>query len=180
MDLFTLRPGYREGLPQRKQSLETLDPESLHKMPATYGAIEQNSPAVHVPDEDNDSVLAEMASPVETTLSLRGVLAGVAIGVLICFASIYYGLQAGQNNSMPLASALLGYSLMKPFARYMRTPFSPMENVLAMTVAASMGGIPTTAGLAGITPALENLLTADESGPLKFTVWKVIHWSLSV
>lgn len=116
----------------------------------------------------------------ERTFSLRGIAAGAVIGSVICFASIYYGLQAGQTNSMPLPSALMGYAVVKPFAKYMRTSYTPMENVLAMTVAASMGGIPMTAGLCGIIPALEYLVPADQNGPLTFSLLRLILWSLSV
>lgn len=116
----------------------------------------------------------------EQTFSLRAILAGGFIGILICFASLYYGLQAGQTNSMPLPSVLLAYAVFKPLARYLRRPFNPNENVLAMTVAASMGGIPYTAGLSGIIPALEYLTTAHDHGPLKFTLWQLILWCLGV
>ncbi|KAF2802484.1 uncharacterized protein BDZ99DRAFT_527510 [Mytilinidion resinicola] len=75
----------------------------------------------------------------EQTFSLRGILAGLFIGTLICFASLYYGLQAGQTNSMPLPSVLLAHAVFKPFARYLHRPFNPSENVLVMMIAASMG-----------------------------------------
>lgn len=116
----------------------------------------------------------------EHTFSLRGILAGGFIGTLICFASIYYGLQAGQTNSMPLPSALLAYAVFRPFTRFLRRQFNPNENVFVMTVAASMGGIPYTAGLSGTIPALEYLTTSRDNGPIKFTLWRLILWCLGV
>lgn len=114
------------------------------------------------------------------TLSLRGVVSGVLIGSLICFASLYYGLQSGNTNSMPLPSIVLAFSLFKPLQRYLHTPFNPNENVLAMTVAASMGGFPYAAGLAGVIPALEFLVPERDNGPLSFALPRLVLWSLSV
>lgn len=116
----------------------------------------------------------------EQTFSFRGLFAGAFIGTLICFSSIYYGLQAGQTNSMPLPSALLGYAVFGPFARLLRRQFNPNENVFVMTVAASMGGIPYTAGLSGTIPALEYLTTSRDNGPMKFALWRLILWCLAV
>ncbi|KAK0622080.1 OPT oligopeptide transporter protein-domain-containing protein [Bombardia bombarda] len=153
-------------------------------MSQSYGATgtsaDQDPSAQSSRGESPDTQLLNSTSPIEKTFSLRAIIAGIAIGTPVSFASIYYGLQAGQTNSMPLPSALLGYAIMKPFAAFMSTPFSPMENVLTMTVAASMGGISMTAGLCGIIPALEYLLTSDDNGPLTFTTLQVILWSLSV
>ena len=149
-------------------------------MPATYGTADSERAGPGPLSHENDPRSLDIASSEESTFSLRAVIAGAVIGIPICFSSIYYGLQANQNNSMPLPSAVLGYAIMRPFAKYMRTPYGPKENVLTMTVAASMGGMPTTAGLCGIIPALEYLLTADENGPLQFTLWRAILWSLSV
>lgn len=116
----------------------------------------------------------------EPTFSWRGVLMGILIGAIISFASVYYGLQSGKTNSMPLPSALLGYVCFKPLLPYLKTPFNPKENVLVMTVAASMGGIPVTTGVTGIIPALEYLLSAADNGPLKFPLTRLFLWSLGV
>jgi uncharacterized oligopeptide transporter (OPT) family protein len=49
-----------------------------------------------------------------------------------------------------------------------------------MTVAASMGGIPYTAGLCGVIPALEFLLPRRKNGPINFDLPRLILWCLSV
>ena len=64
--------------------------------------------------------------------------------------------------------------------KVLHTPYSPMENVLVMTIAASMGGMPVTAGLDGIIPALEYFITPKDKGPMKFPLWHIILWSSSV
>ena len=113
----------------------------------------------------------------EPTFSLRAVLAGAFIGSLICSSSLYYGLQSGNTNSMPLPSVVLAFALFKSLNKYLRAPLTPTENVMVMTVAASMGGIPYTAGLAGVIPALEFLVVG---GPMRFGLGRLILWSLSV
>jgi hypothetical protein len=49
-----------------------------------------------------------------------------------------------------------------------------------MTIAASMGAMPVTAGLDGIIPALEYLITPRDNGPMKFSLWHLILWSSGV
>ena len=68
----------------------------------------------------NLSVVLQTEHIPEQTFSLRGILAGGFIGILICFASIYYGLQAGQTNSMPLPTTLLAYAVFRPFSPFLR------------------------------------------------------------
>jgi hypothetical protein len=116
----------------------------------------------------------------ERTISVRAVIGGLLIGAMICFANLYFLLQAGLNNSMPLPSALLGYMVFQPISKYLHTPYSPMENVLVMTIAASMGAMPVTAGLDGIIPALEYLITPRDNGPMNFSLWDLILWSSGV
>lgn len=81
---------------------------------------------------------------------------------------------------MPLPSALLGFIIFQPISKYLRAPYSPMENVLVMTIATSMGAMPVTAGLDGIIPALEYLVTSRDNGPMNFTLWHLIIWSSGV
>jgi uncharacterized oligopeptide transporter (OPT) family protein len=78
---------------------------------------------------------------------------------------------------MPLPSALLGYVVFQPISKYLRTLYSPMENVLVMTIAASMGAMSVVAGLDGIIPALEYLITPSDNCPMKFSLWHLILWS---
>lgn len=134
--------------------------------------------AQHESGEASQAQLEEDAN--EQTFSLRSIVAGGIVGSLICFASVYYGLQSGNTNSMPLPSVLLVFAMFRPFAKHLRIRFTPNENVMAMTVAASMGGIPYTAGLCGVIPALEFLLPSRENGPVTFDLPRLMLWCLSV
>ncbi|KUJ18845.1 uncharacterized protein LY89DRAFT_732387 [Mollisia scopiformis] len=78
----------------------------------------------------------------ECTITLRAVIAGLLIGAMICFANLYFRLQVGLNNSMPLPSALLGYIVFQPISKYLRTPYSPMENALVFYFMPSIAKVP--------------------------------------
>ncbi|KAF1845405.1 OPT superfamily oligopeptide transporter [Cucurbitaria berberidis CBS 394.84] len=123
--------------------------------------------------------LAEQASQPQN-FTLRGVLAGLAIGVLICFSNMYFGLQTGWVSSMAMPSALIGFAYFKVVARTLKIPFTPVENVLVQSVAGSVGTMPLGCGFVGVIPALNYLLKPEENGPLDISLWKLIVWSVGI
>lgn len=60
------------------------------------------------------------------------------------------------------------------------TPFTPQENALVQTVAGALSGMPMTAGLAGLIPALEFLVLPSEHGPLSFSLGRLYIWALGI
>ncbi|KAF2036679.1 oligopeptide transporter-like protein [Setomelanomma holmii] len=112
--------------------------------------------------------------------TLRGVLVGLAIGVVICFSNMYFGLQTGWVSGMAMPSALIGFAYFKVVARTLKLPFTPVENVLVQSVAGSVGTMPLGCGFVGVIPALNYLLTEDENGPLDISLWKLIIWSVGI
>jgi uncharacterized oligopeptide transporter (OPT) family protein len=107
--------------------------------------------------------------------TLRALLLGLAIGVLIAFSNTYFGLQTGWISSMSMPSALIGFAYFKGlralmgglgdnFARFgFGDDFSEVENVLVQTVAGSVGTMPLGCGFVGVVPALEFLLKPSET-----------------
>lgn len=107
--------------------------------------------------------------------TLRALLLGLAIGVLIAFSNTYFGLQTGWVSSMSMPSALIGFAYFKGlralmgglgegFARFgFGNDFSEVENVLVQTVAGSVGTMPLGCGFVGVVPALEFLLKPSET-----------------
>ncbi|KAJ9640921.1 OPT super [Coniosporium tulheliwenetii] len=89
--------------------------------------------------------LASRASEPQN-FTLRGVLVGLAIGVVICFSNMYFGLQTGWVSSMSMPSALIGFAYFKTVSRLIAFPFSPVENVLVQSVAGSVGTMPLGCG----------------------------------
>ena len=107
--------------------------------------------------------------------TIRAVLLGLLIGVLIAFSNTYFGLQTGWISGMAMPSALIGFAYFKGLRALMcrlggtfqrwgwGEGFSEVENVLVQTVAGSVGTMPLGCGFVGVVPALEFLLRPDET-----------------
>ncbi len=123
--------------------------------------------------------LADQASQAQN-FTLRGVLVGLAIGVIICFSNTYFGLQTGWVSGMAMPSALIGFAYFKSVAQFISYPFTPVENVLVTTVAGAVGTMPLGCGFVGVMPALNYLLNPEENGPLVLGTGKLIIWALGI
>ncbi|KAF2758410.1 oligopeptide transporter-like protein [Pseudovirgaria hyperparasitica] len=123
--------------------------------------------------------LAQRASAPQN-FTIRGVLVGLVIGVVICFSNMYFGLQTGWVSGMAMPSALLGFAWFKVVARTLSYPFTPVENVLIQSVAGSVGTMPLGCGFVGVLPALNFLLKPEENGPLDISLWKLVVWALGI
>lgn len=129
--------------------------------------------------DDAQNFLAEQAEQGQN-FTVRGVLVGLAIGVIICFSNMYFGLQTGWVSGMTMPAALIGFGFFKTVARCIDYPFTPVENVLVQTVAGALGTMPLGCGFVGVMPALEFLLKPEENGPLLLSTGKLIVWSLGI
>lgn len=126
-------------------------------------------------------------------VTFRGTIVGLGIGTLILLSNFQFGLQTGWVSMMSLPAALLAYSIFKvtdsSFWR-LSFPFSPQENVYVQSVAVAVATGPLAFGFIGIVPAIEKLLTPEESGLMKelqlqltetFDLfkpwWKLLIWS---
>ena len=128
---------------------------------------------------DARKFLAEQADQ-RQNFTVRGVLVGLAIGVVICFSNMYFGLQTGWISGMAMPSALIGFAFFKSISRYIDYPFTPVENVLVQTVAGAVGTMPLGCGFVGVIPALNYLLSPEENGPIKLGIGKLIIWSVGI
>lgn len=115
-----------------------------------------------------------------TNFTLRGVIAGALIGVIICFSNTYFGLQTGWVSGMAMPASLIGFAVFKSLSRHLKLPFSPVENVLIQTVAGAVGTMPLGCGFVGVMPALEFLLEKNEGAPIELGLWKLIVWSFGI
>ncbi|KAL6708939.1 OPT superfamily [Coniothyrium glycines] len=123
--------------------------------------------------------LADRASEPQN-FTIRGVLVGLAIGVVICFSNMYFGLQTGWVSGMAMPSALIGFAYFKVVAKTLKLPFTPVENVLVQSVAGSVGTMPLGCGFVGVIPALNYLLKPEENGPLDISLWRLIIWAVGI
>jgi uncharacterized oligopeptide transporter (OPT) family protein len=112
--------------------------------------------------------------------TLRGLLAGLLIGVLICFCNTYFGLQTGWGSGMSMPSSLIGFAFFKSISKYLETPFEPVENVLVQTVAGAVGTMSLGCGFVGFIPAIEFLLEPAEGAPIGLGIGRLIVWSLGI
>ena len=129
--------------------------------------------------DNAQAFLAERADQGQN-FTLRGVLVGLAIGVIICFSNTYFGLQTGWVSGMTMPAALIGFGFFKTVARCIDYPFTPVENVLVQTVAGALGTMPLGCGFVGVMPALNYLLRTDENGPVVLSTGKLVIWSLGI
>ncbi|TGO11890.1 hypothetical protein BTUL_0099g00230 [Botrytis tulipae] len=112
--------------------------------------------------------------------TVRGILVGLGVGLIICFSNMYFGLQTGWVSSMAMPASLIGFAFFKTLSKYLDLPFTPVENVLVQTVAGSMGTMPLGCGFVGVMPALNYMLKKEEQGPIFLSTWKLILWSLGL
>ncbi|KAL9124438.1 MAG: hypothetical protein Q9217_006231 [Psora testacea] len=138
-----------------------------------------NSSSSLLQRDDAQRFLAQQAEEGQN-FTLRGVVVGLAIGVIICFSNMYFGLQTGWVSGMAMPAALIGFAFFKTVARCIDYPFTPVENVLVQTVAGALGTMPLGCGFVGVMPALEYLLKPEENGPLVLSTGKLIIWALGI
>ncbi|KAF7891066.1 uncharacterized protein EAF02_001391 [Botrytis sinoallii] len=140
--------------------------------------------------EDNDNALRRRRSEQRRFIAahaeegqnftVRGILVGLGVGLIICFSNMYFGLQTGWVSSMAMPASLIGFAFFKTLSKHLDLPFTPVENVLVQTVAGSMGTMPLGCGFVGVMPALNYMLKKEEQGPIFLSTWKLILWSLGL
>lgn len=121
-----------------------------------------------------------MRSSSDTNFTVRGVLTGLVIGIIICFSNTYFGLQTGWVSGMAMPAALIGFAFFKSISRCIDYPFTPVENVLVQTVAGAVGTMPLGVGCVGVLPALNFLLRPSENGPIDLGIGRLIIWSVGI
>lgn len=99
---------------------------------------------------DEAAVGGGQTVPAGRSLTLRGVLAGLLVGLVICFSNMYFGLQTGWVSSMTMPASLMGFAIFRSLTPLLRFPFSAVENVLVQTVAGSMAIMPLGCGFVGV------------------------------
>ncbi|KAK4222490.1 putative oligopeptide transporter [Podospora fimiseda] len=112
--------------------------------------------------------------------TLRGILVGLSVGLIICFSNMYFGLQTGWVSTMTMPASLMGFGIFKLLSSRLSLPFSPVENVLVQTVAGSMAIMPLGCGFVGVVPAMSFLMNEQEGGGVKLSLWKSIVWAVGL
>ncbi|AEI62733.1 OPT family oligopeptide transporter [Corallococcus macrosporus] len=117
------------------------------------------------------SLVAEPPAALELTARALGM--GLLIGGLLAVTNVYMGLKTGWWESGSVTAAVLGFSALASVSRRRGVPYTPLENNLTQTAAASVGAMPAAAGLLGALPALTMLGTSVPA-------WGVAVWSVAL
>ncbi len=144
-------------------------------------------------DESNDSDEApwrqlarrDVAGHAAPQLTMRSALAGLAVGTLLCFTNMYFGLQTGWVTMGSVQCALGGFLLLRLTERCGGAPrgggsprsrrFGPLENVVIQTVGVATATLPLAGGFIGIIPALGML-----SPPVVLTIPQQLAWAAAL
>lgn len=113
--------------------------------------------------DDNESRwLRETYKPGVPQLTARAVLAGMAIGVLMCLSNLYVFFKTGWSTGVTITAGILAFALFRGLEslRLTRKPLTALENN-ALTTVASGAGYMTGGGNMAAYGALLMLITAQ-------------------
>ncbi|KKY17415.1 putative oligopeptide transporter [Phaeomoniella chlamydospora] len=170
---------------------------TVHGGQAVNHSENENESQVAEDDPDNDDIaelslhrsqsdhgaynrMAHTSATEGTNFTFRGVLVGSLIGIVICFSNTYFGLQTGWVSGMAMPASLIGFAVFKSISRFLKVPFTPVENVLVQTVAGAVGMEPLGCGFVGVMPALQFLLKQEEGAPLDMGIGKLLAWGTGI
>jgi len=174
--LFPLAP-----LPQLLSNPHpTMAPDRGDTLPAPPSPPSAQQPESHDADASSPAAILAVRASEPQNFTLRGILVGLAIGIIICFSNTYFGLQTGWVSGMAMPSALLGFAYFKLVARLLAFPFSAVENVLVQSVAGAVGTMPLGCGFVAVIPALEYILKPEEGGPLRLSLGRLVVWAVGI
>ena len=105
----------------------------------------------------------------ELQLTVRAVVIGCFMGVLIAAMNIYLGLKTGWGIGGSIIAAILAYavfSMLRP-----KRPFTPLETNIAQTAGSAAGSMTMAAGLVAAIPAIQLMDGGPELGYFELTLW---------
>jgi OPT family oligopeptide transporter len=119
--------------------------------------------------------LQETYQPGARQLTARAVVAGMAIGALMCLSNLYVVLKTGWSLGVTITACILAYALFRVLraARLARTEFTMLENN-AMGSVASAAGYMTGGGNMAAVPALLMLTGTRLDG------WSMFLWFAAI
>jgi uncharacterized oligopeptide transporter (OPT) family protein len=131
------------------------------------------------------SSLAPAAAPgsialVTDALTPRAIVCTISIGSILCLMNMYFGLQAGIANGMPMQTALLRYAIFNAFRKHLPDPLTPIETTVIEIIAGAIGLALFTSGVTSFIPALEFLTIPAENGATRFSLGQLLLWSFSI
>jgi uncharacterized oligopeptide transporter (OPT) family protein len=101
------------------------------------------------------------------------VLVGCCVGALLSVVNLYMALMTGWWDTGMITAAILGYVTLARWSRWRGVPYTPFENNITQTLAASVGSMPATLGLLGAIPGLSLMGT-------QLPLWAVTGFGLGL
>ena len=117
------------------------------------------------------SSTTSLAGPVERELSLRAVVTGIVLGILLTPSNVYAGLKIGWSFNMSIIALLIGYGIWQGLARRSsrQLPWTLHESNINQTVASAAASI-ISGGLVAPIPAY-TLLTGQQLDAIPMIAW---------
>lgn len=144
---------------------EASDLVTTSELPAPAPGLDQATAATPAP------VVGAVPSP---ELTPRALLLGCAIGVVLAAGNVYTGLKLGFIDSGALTATMVSFATFAALRRFGPRAFTPLENNVAQTVAASAAVMGLVHGLSGPMPALALMKTAMPPA------WALWAWGLGL
>lgn len=112
-----------------------------------------------------------MHAPVERELSLRAVITGTVLGILLTPSNVYAGLKIGWSFNMSIIALLVGYAIWQGLSKRSsgQLPWTLHESNINQTVASAAASI-ISGGLVAPIPAY-TLLTGNQLDALPMIAW---------
>jgi len=124
---------------------------------ASPGAIERPAP-----DDTEAAWLRDVYRPDEPNLTLRGVIAGILIGFVMCLSNVYVFFKTGWSLGVTLTACILAFATFKLLEAFGARPLGVLENN-ALTTVASGAGYMTGGGNAAAFGAIVMITTVQPS-----------------
>lgn len=124
--------------------------------------------------------LKNVYQPDARQLTVRAVISGMVIGMLMCLSNLYVILKTGWSLGVTVTACILAYGLFSVLRklRIVKNDFSPLENN-AMGSVASAAGYMTGGGNMAAVPALL-MLTGAKPDPYMLVLWFAVISTLGV
>ncbi|KAG0341394.1 hypothetical protein BG005_002992, partial [Podila minutissima] len=108
-------------------------------------------------------------------LTVRAVLVGSILGLVVAASNMYTGLKAGWSFGAALWGPIFGFLLLKLLTRITGGVFGPKENTVCQTAATASGGL--SAGFITAIPAMYRMGLMGENQP-KDDVVSLLLWTI--
>src|SRR5262249_29694711 len=145
------------------------DPRRRRTLDVSVAVVAAGSPDPPATDDAPPPEPRAQGAPRE--LTLRAILMGCGIGVLLAAGHVYTSIQTGYLDGGSISAAVLGFSFFAIFRRRGSAPYSIAENNITQTTAASAAVMSFALGAGGPLSAL-TLMGKSYPGWLLF-LWTV-------